>query len=137
MNWAVDEGQYYTLVMTDPDAPSREDPKFGQIKHWLVLNIPGTDLSKGETLASYRGSAPPEGSGMHRYIFLVYKQSGILKHSETPVEPNSREGRRHFKVREFAKKYNLGQPIAGNFYLAQNDEYAKQLWANWREAEKK
>lgn len=26
----------YTLVMTDPDAPSREDPKFGQWRHWVV-----------------------------------------------------------------------------------------------------
>ena len=121
--------------MIDPDAPSREQPTFGQIKHWLIVNIPGTDLSKGETLANYRGSAPPEGSGIHRYIFVVYKQPAFLKHSESTVDPNSREGRRHFKVREFAKKYNLGQPIAGNFYLAQNDEYAKQLWAKWRSLE--
>jgi hypothetical protein len=26
----------YTLVMTDPDAPSREDPKLGQWRHWVV-----------------------------------------------------------------------------------------------------
>jgi hypothetical protein len=26
----------YTLVMTDPDAPSREDPKFAQFRHWVV-----------------------------------------------------------------------------------------------------
>lgn len=26
----------YTLVMTDPDAPSRKDPKFGQWRHWVV-----------------------------------------------------------------------------------------------------
>lgn len=26
----------YTLVMTDPDAPSRVDPKFGQWRHWVV-----------------------------------------------------------------------------------------------------
>jgi hypothetical protein len=29
----------YTLVMTDPDAPSREDPKFGQWRHWVVNTI--------------------------------------------------------------------------------------------------
>ena len=29
----------YTLVMTDPDAPSREDPKFGQWRHWVVSQI--------------------------------------------------------------------------------------------------
>jgi hypothetical protein len=26
----------YTLVMTDPDAPSRADPKFGEWRHWVV-----------------------------------------------------------------------------------------------------
>jgi len=28
----------YTLVMTDPDAPSRADPKYGQFRHWVVRN---------------------------------------------------------------------------------------------------
>ena len=31
---ATDVG--YTLAMTDPDAPSRGDPKMGQWRHWLV-----------------------------------------------------------------------------------------------------
>ena len=26
----------YVVVMTDPDAPSRADPKFGQWRHWVV-----------------------------------------------------------------------------------------------------
>ena len=26
----------YTLVMTDPDAPSRADPKYRQFRHWVV-----------------------------------------------------------------------------------------------------
>jgi hypothetical protein len=28
----------YTLVMSDPDAPSRADPKYGQVRH-LLLSI--------------------------------------------------------------------------------------------------
>lgn len=34
---ATDVG--YTLVMTDPDAPSRSDPKMGQWRHWLVSQM--------------------------------------------------------------------------------------------------
>ena len=30
---------------------------------WLVGNIPGTDVAKGETLSEYVGSGPPEGTG--------------------------------------------------------------------------
>ena len=26
----------YTLVMTDPDAPSRTEPKYRQFRHWVV-----------------------------------------------------------------------------------------------------
>jgi hypothetical protein len=26
----------YTLVMVDPDAPSRGDPKYRQFRHWMV-----------------------------------------------------------------------------------------------------
>lgn len=33
---------------SDPDAPSRAEPTFREWHHWLVVNIPGTDISKGE-----------------------------------------------------------------------------------------
>lgn len=34
-----------------------------------------------------------------------------------------------FSVKKFADKYNLGNPVAGNFYQAQFDEYVTQLHA--------
>lgn len=33
---ATDINATYTMVMTDPDAPSRQDPKWGQFRHWVV-----------------------------------------------------------------------------------------------------
>ena len=122
--------------MTDPDVPNRKEPTLGQVKHWLVINIPGIDLNEGQTLAAYRGSAPPEGSGLHRYIFLVYKQPGYIIHSEThtiPIAPENRKERVNFKVRDFVNKYDLGEPIAGNFYQAQSDQYTRDLWAKWNQ----
>ena len=47
---------------TDPDAPSRADPKFREWHHWCVVNIPGKDVNAGEVLAEYVGSGPPEGT---------------------------------------------------------------------------
>ncbi|CAH0698569.1 unnamed protein product [Spodoptera exigua] len=38
VQWAAKEEEYYTLAMVDPDAPSREDPKFREWHHWLNLN---------------------------------------------------------------------------------------------------
>ena len=34
--------------MTDPDAPSRANPKAGEWNHWLVINIPGNKTEMGE-----------------------------------------------------------------------------------------
>ncbi|XP_054157288.1 phosphatidylethanolamine-binding protein homolog F40A3.3-like [Oppia nitens] len=85
----------YTLLMTDPDA----SVDVREIKHWLIVNIPGNDLAKGELLAPYGGSCPPVEHGLHRYIFLVYKQSGHLQHSEIPMKLGDREGRRNFNTK--------------------------------------
>ncbi|KRT86697.1 hypothetical protein AMK59_307, partial [Oryctes borbonicus] len=51
IKWTADNSALYTLCMTDPDAPSRKEPKFREWHHWLVGNIPGGDVSKGETLS--------------------------------------------------------------------------------------
>ncbi|CAG2177760.1 unnamed protein product, partial [Oppiella nova] len=121
VDWPADNSSHYTLVMTDPDAPSREDPMFGQYKHWLVINIPGNDVAKGRTLAEYKGSGPPQGTGLHRYIFLVYKQPDIMNSTEATVASDSLTGRPLFKVREFAKTNNLGEPAAVNYFQAKFD----------------
>ena len=39
------------------------------------------------------------------------------------------EGRMKFSIRNFAAKYNLGQPVAGNFLMAQYDDYVPKLHA--------
>ena len=58
------------ITTTDPDAPSRVDPSWREWRHWLVGNIPGTEVSKGEVLSEYIGAGPPKDTGLHRYIFL-------------------------------------------------------------------
>lgn len=47
----------------DPDAPSRKEHTYREWHHWLVGNIPGNDISKGETLSAYVGSGPPPDTG--------------------------------------------------------------------------
>ncbi|KOB74117.1 Uncharacterized protein OBRU01_02550 [Operophtera brumata] len=66
--------------MADPDVPL-----VGVIKHWLVGNIPGNDISKGLTLAFYLSPTPIPGTGLHRYTFLVYRQPSLLKFDENIV----------------------------------------------------
>ncbi|KAL7642798.1 UNVERIFIED_CONTAM: hypothetical protein RMT77_006086 [Armadillidium vulgare] len=127
VSWEAEEGSYYTLIMTDPDAPSRKEPKFREWHHWLVGNIPGSDVSKGETLSQYVGSGPPKGTGLHRYVYLVYKQPGKLTFDEPRLTNTSGDNRAKFSAKKFAAKYKLDL-IAGNFYQAQYDSYVDKLY---------
>jgi len=129
VGWKTEPNALYTLILTDPDVPSRTDRKQGEFLHWLVVNIPGTDLAKGESYADYVGSGPPKGSGLHRYVYLVYKQPGHLKLDRPKADAHTAEGRFAFKAQEFAKSNRLGTPHAGNFYLAQYDDYVPNIHA--------
>ncbi|XP_013403127.1 protein D2 isoform X2 [Lingula anatina] len=112
----------------DPDAPSRENPKFGEWHHWLITNIPGNSVSQGDVMSEYVGAGPPKDTGLHRYVFLLFKQSGGKQTFEGLHKLTNRSGnnRKSWKVRDFAKKYNL-QLLAGNFFQAQFDDYVPKL----------
>ncbi|XP_062562284.1 protein D3-like [Armigeres subalbatus] len=133
VSWDAEPGALYTLVLTDPDAPSREKPKMREWKHWVVVNVPESDVAAGETVAEYIGSAPPQNSGLHRYVFLVYKQTDGKVQFDEPKLSNRNPNRGKFRVAEFAEKYHLGSPIAGNFYQAQYDDYVPQVYASLTE----
>ncbi|KAK4882075.1 hypothetical protein RN001_005394 [Aquatica leii] len=109
---------YYTLAFLDPDAPSRQNPFVKTFVHWLVGNIPGTQIHMGNTLTEFIGSAPPPDSGEHRYTFLVYKQLRKIQFNETKLTTANFEERKNFSLGGFVEKYNLGTPFAGNFYIA-------------------
>ncbi|XP_012226993.1 protein D2 isoform X3 [Linepithema humile] len=128
VKWSGKDNKFYTLCMTDPDAPSRKEPKFREWHHWLVGNIPGTDVSKGEVLSAYIGSGPPEKTGLHRYVFLVYEQPDKINFTEKRLTNRSGDNRGKFSIRNFAAKYKLGDPIAGNMYQAEYDDYVPKLY---------
>lgn len=98
IEWPAEKDSLYTLVLTDPDAPSRLQPKYREWHHWLVVNIPGNDIASGETLSEYVGSGPPKGTGLHRYVMLVYKQPGRITPNETKLTNKSGEGRANVSI---------------------------------------
>lgn len=128
VEWKADPASFYTLCMTDPDAPSRAEPTYREWHHWLVGNIPGSDVAKGDTLSEYIGSGPPEKTGLHRYVFLVYKQNGKLTFDEPRLTNRSGDSRGGFAIQKFVQKYSLGTPVAGNFYQAEWDDYVPILY---------
>ncbi|KAL1460506.1 hypothetical protein WDU94_012483 [Cyamophila willieti] len=120
--WFGNPHSLYTLMMIDPDAPSRSDQKLSPILHFLVGNIPGHDVNKGDIIVDYVGAQPPKDVGLHRYIFLLYHQLRKINFKEPMIPSSSMEGRLNFAIRNFTEKYQLFGPVASNFFQAQNEE---------------
>ncbi|XP_075984222.1 protein D3-like [Anticarsia gemmatalis] len=129
VTWEADPDAYYTVAMVDPDVPSRVNRSQGEWQHWIVGNFPGNGEDCGETLSEYVGAGPPAGSGFHRYVFLVYEQPCLLTFDEPRLNNTSMANRPLFSITRFAEKYNLGDPIAGNFFQAEYDDYVPILFA--------
>lgn len=108
-----DEDEYYALFMIDPDAPTALNPAFKLWRHWAVINIKGKDLQNSNEITSYQPPDPQPDSGLHRYTFLLYKQSKELKMKSLPEKGNQRG---FFDMDLFAKENQLGSPIACTFF---------------------
>ncbi|GLT74806.1 hypothetical protein SLA2020_465790 [Shorea laevis] len=108
----------YTLIMTDPDAPSPSDPYLREHLHWMVVDIPGTtDASFGKEVVGYETPKPV--MGIHRYVFILFKQGG----RQTVRPPASRD---HFTTRTFSEENGLGLPVAAVFFNAQRETAARR-----------
>lgn len=114
---------YHIEVLTkfslDPDAPSRANATRREIRHWLTVNIEGNNVTAGESLFGYRGSGPPVGTGLHRYIFLLFEQrNGRTDFGMIPVPNNSSDGRANTSTRNLMSDFNLTL-VGGDFFQAE------------------
>jgi len=103
--------------------------EFLEAQHYIVGNIPGNKTSEGNVLTEYIGAGPRKGTGLHRYVLLVYEQPKFLNFEEKILKKNLNLKRVGFSSRNFARKYELGEPIAGNFFQAEWDSYVPNLYA--------
>ena len=87
--------------------------------HWLVVNVPRQHVAEGQVVASYEGAEPPEGTGFHRYVILVFKQRRRINE---PIDYDDDDNRSNFSVRDFARRHALGSPEAGNFFQSRYEE---------------
>nr|QAB04923.1 MFT2 [Platanus x hispanica] len=109
----------YTLVMTDPDAPSPSEPSMREWVHWIVVDIPGgTNPVRGKEILPYVGPRPPV--GIHRYILVLFQQKTPASMLE---EPTSRS---NFNTRAFANHLDLGVPVATVYFNAQKEPANKR-----------
>ncbi|XP_010444040.1 PREDICTED: protein BROTHER of FT and TFL 1 [Camelina sativa] len=105
---------FFTLIMIDPDAPSPSNPYMREYLHWMVTDIPGTtDASFGREIVRYE--APKPVAGIHRYIFVLFKQSGRQTVSAAP------ETRECFNTNAFSSYFGLSLPVAAVYFNAQRE----------------
>lgn len=132
----VEEDDRFTLVLTDPDAPSNKDHKWSEYCHWVVTDLHLNannlesldslstilDLSKGNEIVEYVGPAPPKNTQKHRYVFLLYKQDPKAHLVAPPDRPSWGTGIPGSGVRDWVKKHGGSSQLLGvNFFYAQNE----------------
>lgn len=119
-----------TLALTDPDAPSYDDPKWAQVCHWIATGFRvDSDSIEGSKHATdvmpYKPPGPPPKTGPHRYIFVALAPKNGTSKSLHLTKPEDRQhwgydGER-MGVREWAEENGLGV-IGANFVYAENAE---------------
>lgn len=128
---ALAEGIQLTVALTDPDAPSRHNPEWSQVCHWIATDvrltpagIDGTSALFGHDqdlteIMPYKPPGPPPKTGKHRYVFVALApKNGTTErlHLSTPSDRQrwGFEGERA-GVREWAEENGLG--VVGEFSL--------------------
>jgi len=120
-----DSNSTFTLILTDPDATSRDNPKLSEQCHWIMTNlttpIPSwfvpQKLMEGE-LESYLPPAPPKKTGKHRYVFVLLE--GETADLKAPKErPHWGYGKVRHGIRDWAEEHDL-KVVGANFFFAQH-----------------
>ncbi|KAF9524733.1 PEBP-like protein [Crepidotus variabilis] len=124
----------YTLVLTDPDAPSKADPKYGQWRHWVLtgVQLPAANAAETEGVFALKPKAasttyipptPPPGSGLHRYVFLLFQEpAGGFTVPQGSVETDSEfNARRNWDAIKFADKHSL-KLVGATYFLTEVKE---------------
>lgn len=115
-----------TLILTDPDATSRDDPKWSEMCHWILTNLttpladapPNLLKTKAGELEEYLPPSPPPKTGAHRYVFVLLEgDASKLKAPEDRKHWGYGKVRRG--VRDWAKENDL-TVVGANFFFAQN-----------------
>ncbi|KAK0720193.1 phosphatidylethanolamine-binding protein, partial [Lasiosphaeris hirsuta] len=139
----------YVIALTDPDAPSRDDPKWSEMCHWIVTGVSASAIANRKARCSsralgdltevmpYKAPGPPEKTGKHRYVFFAFVPENGTTERLHPSKPADRQ---HWGyntddgetkgVRDWAKDNGL-VPVAANFIYAKNKKTVKAPVEGW------
>ncbi|CAK9160975.1 unnamed protein product [Ilex paraguariensis] len=140
----------YTLIMTDPDAPSPSDPHLREHLHWIVTDIPGTTDASFGKFPNFRAyvliyfNKRPLTLGLDscmckssrcreivsyetpKPVIGIHRYVFVLfqqKARQTVSPPPSRD---HFNTRSFSEQNDLGLPVAAVYFNAQRETAARR-----------
>uniref|UniRef100_A0A915JAF5 Phosphatidylethanolamine-binding protein n=1 Tax=Romanomermis culicivorax TaxID=13658 RepID=A0A915JAF5_ROMCU len=107
--------------MIDLDYPKQENPCEAEFVHWLIPNIPADSFKIGTPTGSkptlgYSPPMPLINSGEHRFVLLLFAQE------RRRISVPTMKKRNNFSLKEFIQKHNLGEPLAGNYFLANHGD---------------
>ncbi|KAK2034913.1 PEBP-like protein [Colletotrichum zoysiae] len=118
----------YILCMIGPDSPTRDGPTERNMRHYLAGNLT-VEQTKSEILSSalvmrnsspafndYMAPDPKSGSGVHRYVYLLYVQPEKLNKMGFDAMGVDMKERKKFSVSQFRKQAGLSRPIGGTVF---------------------
>ncbi|XP_023936620.2 39S ribosomal protein L38, mitochondrial [Bicyclus anynana] len=115
VSYESDGNTLWTLALTNLDGHLKENDK--EYVHWLIANIPGNSIEKGDVIVDYLRPFPLKGTGCHRYTFVLYKQDSRVSYDLPKVTLSSPLDDRTFSTRDWYKKYQDNiTPIGLAFY---------------------
>lgn len=103
----------YTLIMIDPDSPTRAKAHCRYYLGWAVSDIEGRSLRngvnwqvvEGKMVKDYEAPKLEEGSGPQRYQFILYQQR--YPYGPVRLAEENKESRCGFNPLNFARKNRL------------------------------
>ncbi|XP_050673946.1 39S ribosomal protein L38, mitochondrial [Leptidea sinapis] len=122
-----DGSSLWTLVLSSLDGHMQDSSK--EYAHWIVANIPGNAIEKGDTIVEYIQPLPLKGTGYHRYVFVLYKQNDRILFDIPEVTSPAQLEARTFVTRDWYKKYqDIVTPAGLAFYQTIWDSSVKDFF---------
>ncbi|CZR53830.1 uncharacterized protein PAC_03712 [Phialocephala subalpina] len=108
----------FTLALTDPDAPSRKNPKwsemsFNETNSGLESTLDFTSDTKSD-LVEYKPPGPPEKTGYHRYVFVLLEGDNTNLAAPSDRQHWGTKKERH-GARDWAEQEGL-KVVGANFF---------------------
>ena len=125
--WSRTNHPQLTIAMSDPDAPSRDNPEWSEICHWIATSVSLSDPDDDsaydfEEVMPWKPPGPPPKTGKHRYVFVALSPVNGTTESLNLRKPDDRQhwGFEHERqgLRKWAEEMGLG--VVGEYLFAQH-----------------